>query len=100
VVCSWCMCSDPYAKFPRWPTSRPIRQRVDHLANRSTYWAMGKFGVLVNSLPKQLTGAPRECTSQPTDQEVNQLTVTKPHQTITPLRFTNVHLLIPSDSGT
>jgi len=49
------ICSDPYAKFSRWPTGRPIGQRVDHLANRLTYWAIGKFGIPVNPLPKQLT---------------------------------------------
>ena len=42
------ICSDPYAKFSRWPTGRPISKAVNLLVYRITYWPMGRFGIWIN----------------------------------------------------
>jgi len=52
------ICSDPYAKFSRWPTGQPIGKAVDLLLYRLTYWPTGRFGVWVNLLAKWSTGVP------------------------------------------
>jgi hypothetical protein len=63
------ICSDPYAKFSRWPIGRPIGKAVDPLVYRSTYWPTGTFGVWVNLLAKRSTCW---CTGQPIGNVVNQ----------------------------
>jgi hypothetical protein len=58
IYCTVCICSDPYAKFSRWPTGQPIGKAVDLLVYRLTYWPTGRFGVWVNLLAKWSIGVP------------------------------------------
>jgi hypothetical protein len=67
-VAHW-ICSDPYAKFSRWPIGRPIGKAVDPLVYRSTYWPTGTFGVWVNLLAKRSTCW---CIGQPIGKVVNR----------------------------
>jgi len=59
---SYCICSDPYAIFSRWPTGRPIGKAVNLLAYRSTYWRTGRFSIWINPLANQEIW----CMGQPT----------------------------------
>jgi len=48
------ICSDPYAKFSRWPTGQPIGKAVNPLVYGSTCWPIGRLGVWVNPLTNKM----------------------------------------------
>jgi hypothetical protein len=47
------ICSDPYAKFSRWPMGRPIGKAVNPLVYGLTSWPMRRLGLWVNPLAKR-----------------------------------------------